>query len=229
MSWGMVAVAGASLVGSALSSDKAAGAQTAAADQAAQVQREQFEAMQQNLAPYREFGAAQLPALQGAIAPIDRFAELSKYYQSPEYQMLSSQGRNQQLAASEATGGLGSTYTGNALAAIAPQLGMQYLGQREAQQADLFNRLMSSAGMGLNASAMTGQAGQNYASQAGQAFTQAGQARAGAAMAPYQTGMGLLGAYIGGGGTFGGTGGYQAPTGNTQTGAGMGGFGRWSW
>lgn len=201
MGWVGLAAAAVSAVGSKMASDKAAKAQTSAADSAAQVQREQYERIQENLAPYREFGAAQLPALQESIAPIDRFAELSKYYQSPEYQMLSSQGRNQQLAASEATGGLGSTYTGNALAAIAPQLGMQYLGQREAQQADLFNRLMSSAGMGLNASAMTGQAGQQYATQAGQAFTQAGQAQAGRSLAQGQligNIAGAVGGYYGG-------------------------------
>lgn len=226
MSWGMVAVAGASLAGSALSSKKSAKAQTQAADQSAELQREQFEAVQKNLAPFLEFGSSQLPALQGVMQPLNRQQELAQYYKSPEFSMLSRQARGQQLAASEATGGLGSSSTSNALAAIAPQLGMSYLGQREAQQADLFNRLMSGAGMGLNAASMTGQAGQNYASQASQAYQQAGAARAGAAMAPFNTGMGLLGAYVGSGGTFGGSG---SGTGNTQTGQGMGGFGRWSW
>lgn len=226
MSWGMVAVAGASLVGSQLSSKKASKAQTQAADQAAQVQREQFEAMQKNLAPFLKFGKSQLPGLQGVMQPLNRQDELAAYYASPEFDMLSRQARGQQLAASEATGGLGSSATSNALAAIAPQLGMNYLGQREAQQADLFNRLMSGAGMGLNAASMTGTAGQNYASQASQAYQQAGQARAGAAMAPFNTGMGLLGSYIGAGGSFGGG---ATPAANAQTGQGMGGFGRWSW
>lgn len=222
MSWGMVAVAGASLVGSALSSKKSAKAQTQAADQSAELQREQFEAVQKNLAPFLEFGSSQLPALQGVMQPLNRQQELAQYYKSPEFSMLSRQARGQQLAASEATGGLGSASTSNALAAIAPQLGMNYLGQREAQQADLFNRLMSGAGMGLNAASMTGQAGQNYASQASQAYQQAGQARAGAAMAPFNTGMGLLGSYIGSGGSFG----FNSSTTPNQQ-YGFGALGKW--
>ncbi|MGL5566985.1 MAG: DNA transfer protein, partial [Plesiomonas sp.] len=97
-------------------------------------------------------------------------------------------------------GGLGSTSTGNALASIAPQLGMSYLGQREAQQADLFNRLMAGAGMGLNAAAQQGQAGQNYVSQASNAFNQAGAAQAGGAMSGFNTLLGLGGTFIGAGG-----------------------------
>ena len=72
--------------------------------------------------------------------------------------------------------------------------------QREAQQADLFNRLMAGAGMGLNAASMQGTAGQNYVSQASNAFNQAAAAQAGGATSGFNTLMGLGGTFIGAGG-----------------------------
>lgn len=188
------------IIGDITGTNKAAEAQTNAANQGAALSKEQFESIQKNLAPFLQFGTNQLQGLGGLMQPLNRQQELAQFYQSPEFALQSRQARGQQLAASEATGGLGSTSTGNALASIAPQLGMSYLGQREAQQADLFNRLMAGAGMGLNAASMTGQAGQNYVSQAGNAFNQAGAAQAGGAISGFNTLMGLGGTFIGAGG-----------------------------
>lgn len=189
-----------SVVGGITGSNKAAEAQKDAASQSAALSKEQFESIQKNLAPFLQFGTNQLQGLGGLMQPLNRQQELAQFYQSPELALQSRQARGQQLAAAEATGGLGSTSTGNALASIAPQLGLSYLGQREAQQADLFNRLMSGAGMGLNAASMTGQAGQNYVSQASNAFNQAGAAQAGGAISGFNTLMGLGGTFIGAGG-----------------------------
>lgn len=189
-----------SVVGGITGSNKAAEAQKDAASQSAALSKEQFESIQKNLAPFLQFGTNQLQGLGGLMQPLNRQQELAQFYQSPEFALQSRQARGQQLAASEATGGLGSTSTGNALASIAPTLGMSYLGQREAQQADLFNRLMAGAGMGLNAASMTGQAGQNYVSQASNAFNQAGAAQAGGAISGFNTLMGLGGTFIGAGG-----------------------------
>ncbi|STI74789.1 Gene 11 protein [Escherichia coli] len=52
---------------------------------------------------------------------------LNHYYNSQQYKDLAGQARYQSLAAAEATGGLGSTATGNQLATIAPTLGQQWL------------------------------------------------------------------------------------------------------
>ena len=188
------------IIGDITGTNKAAEAQTNAANQSAALSKEQFEAIQKNLAPFLQFGTNQLQGLQGVMQPLNRQQELAQFYQSPEFALQSRQARGQQLAASEATGGLGSTSTGNALASIAPTLGMSYLGQREAQQADLFNRLMAGAGMGLNAASMQGTAGQNYVSQASNAFNQAGAAQAGGAISGFNTLMGLGGTFIGAGG-----------------------------
>lgn len=183
MGWVGLAATAVSALASSSASKKAAKSQAQAAESGQRISQEQFEAIQKNLSPFVEFGTSQLPSLQGVMQPLNRQDELAQYYGSPEFSMMSRQARGQQLAASEATGGLGSSSTSNALAAIAPQLGMSYLGQREAQQADLFNRLMAGAGMGLNAAAMTGQAGQQYASQAANAYNQAGAAKAGGQLA----------------------------------------------
>ena len=188
------------IIGDITGTNKAAEAQTNAANQSAALSKEQFEAIQKNLAPFLQFGTNQLQGLQGVMQPLNRQQELAQFYQSPEFALQSRQARGQHLAAAEATGGLGSTSTGNALASIAPTLGMSYLGQREAQQADLFNRLMAGAGMGLNAASMQGTAGQNYVSQASNAFNQAGAAQAGGAISGFNTLMGLGGTFIGAGG-----------------------------
>ena len=189
-----------SVVGDITGANQAAEAQTNAANQSAAISKEQFEAIQKNLAPFLQFGTNQLQGLQGVMQPLNRQEELATYYSSPEFALQSRQARGQQLAAAEATGGLGSTSTGTALASIAPTLGMSYLGQREAQQADLFNRLMAGASMGLNAASMQGTAGQNYVSQSSNAFNQAAAAQAGGATSGFNTLMGLGGTFIGAGG-----------------------------
>lgn len=189
MSWGLVAVAGATLVGGAMSSSAQKGAakdQARAAQSELELKRQMFDEQMALGEPYRQFGEQYLPMLGQAMQPIDRRAELGAYYQSPEFAMMSGQARNQQLAASEAAGGLGSTSTGNALAAIAPQLGQQYLAGRYAEQGDLFNRLMGGVNIGLSGAGMQQQAAGQFGSQAGdvmsrnaaqQAMAQLGQAQ----------------------------------------------------
>lgn len=191
-----------SVFGGITGSDKAADAQKQAAQQSAAVQREQFQATRQDLLPFVQAGKTALPQLQATMAPIDRTQALSEYFRGPEYAMLQEQAARNQLAASEAMGGMGATSTSNRLGSIAPQLAMQYLGGLEASQMDQYNRAMGLANLGQSSAAQTGAAGQQYASGAAQALTQAGQARAMGAMAPWQTlsqigGM-ALGGYLGG-------------------------------
>lgn len=187
-------------IGDITGANDAKDAQVNAANQSAALSKEQFEAIQKNLAPFLQFGTSMLPSLPGIIQPMDRQGELAAYYDSPEFALQSRQARGQQLASAEATGGLGSTSTGNVLASNATNLGNQYLGQREAQRSDLFSRIMASVGLGLNAATQTGVAGQNYVSQASNAFNQAGAAQAGGAMSGFNTLMGLGGAFVGAGG-----------------------------
>ena len=150
------------------------------------LQKQMFDEQVSMGAPYREFGEQYLPMLGEAMQPIDRQAELGAYYQSPEYTMMNQQARNQQLAASEATGGLGSTSTGNALGAIAPQLGQSYLAMREGQQSDLFNRLMGGVNIGLSGAGMQQNAAGQYGSNAGNIMEQNSMNQANATLAQGQ-------------------------------------------
>lgn len=192
------------IVGGIFGTDDAADAAQKSADQQIALQKDIYDQQTEILSPFVDFGAGLLPQLGGAMQPIDRASTLNQYYSSPEYAMLSDQARNQQLAASEATGGLGSTATGNALSSIAPQLGQNYLNQKYAEQADLFNRLMSGVNVGLGAAGGQVSAAGQYGSQASQAIGQAGAAQSGAAMAPGQILGNLGGMALGGwlGGAF---------------------------
>lgn len=179
------------VIGDITGANQAADAQTNAANQSAALSREQFEATRADLAPFKNFGMSMIPQLANALQPIDNEQALSDYYSGGEYAMMSNQANNNLLANAEATGGLGGSTNANNLMRVAPQLGSQHLGTLNAQRADNFNMLNSLYGSGLNAAAQTGQASQNYASQAGAAYQQAGQAQAQGALAPFQTVMGL--------------------------------------
>ena len=185
------------VIGDITGSNQAADAQTNAANQSAALSREQFEATQADLAPFKNFGLSMIPQLSNTLQPIDSEQALSDYYSGGEYAIMSNQANNNLLANAEATGGLGGSANANNLMRVAPQLGSQHLGILNAQRADNFNMLNSLYGSGLNAAAQTGQAGQNYASQAGAAYQQAGQAQAQGALAPFQTLTGLAGLGIG--------------------------------
>ena len=190
------------VIGDITGTNQAADAQTNAANQSAALSQEQFEATKADLAPFKNFGMSMIPQLANTLQPINNEQALSDYYGGGEYAMMSNQANNNLLANAEATGGLGGSTNANNLMRVAPQLGSQHLGILNAQRADNFNMLNSLYGSGLNAAAQTGQAGQNYASQAGAAYQQAGQAQAQGALAPFQTLMGLgemaAGAYGGG-------------------------------
>ncbi|AUR84595.1 hypothetical protein NVP1061O_14 [Vibrio phage 1.061.O._10N.286.55.C2] len=185
MSWGFVAAGAATVVGSAIGSKgqkDAAKTQANAANAQAQISKDIYDQTRSDLMPFQNMGVSVMPQLMQTMKPIDRSAALGDFYSSPEYAMMSQQGANQQLAAGEAMGGMGSTSMGNSLASISPQLGMQHLGMLEGQRADQYNQLMGIAGMGQNAAAQMGTAGSNYASQAGNAYQQAGAANAASQM-----------------------------------------------
>jgi hypothetical protein len=179
------------IIGDITGTNAAADAQTNAANQAAQLQKQMFDQTQANLNPFMKAGQGALPGLTNLLKPIDEQQALQDFYGSEQYALMGSEAQNNLLAASEAMGGMGNTSTGNSLKMIAPNMGQQHLGQLYARQADDFNRHMGVVNMGQNAAANLGNAGQNYASQAGNAYQQAGQAQAQKAMAPFQTVMGL--------------------------------------
>lgn len=176
---------------------KQADAQLQAQREALQLQEKMWNQTMQNLAPYMGVGPSALQGMSYLTSPGGRQDFLSNYYNSGEFKDASQQARNQQLAAAEATGGLGSSATSNALASIAPQLGQQALAGQYGMLGDLMQTGMSAA---------TGQAnmGNNYANTMSQLQQGMGAINAGR-YANQQSGLGS--AISGGvGGALGGAG-----------------------
>jgi|SRR6478736_3760283 len=145
-----------------IGASKAAKQQAKSTDKQMDMQRQLLEEQRALMEPYVNAGTTALGSVQKiAGQPIDRDAALKEYYGGQEFAQDSEAARRQQLAASAATGGLGSSSTNNALAAIAPQLGQNYLTQMTAQQQDMYNQLMGLVNVGLS-----GAGGQSAASAA---------------------------------------------------------------
>ncbi|HCU2310638.1 TPA: DNA transfer protein [Klebsiella aerogenes] len=160
--------------------DGGAGAQAKATQKGIDLQREMWQTNMQNLAPFTPLAQQYVSQLQGLSTLQGQGQALKDYYNSPQYEDLAGQARYQTLMSAEATGGLGSTATGNQLAAIAPTLGQNWLSGQ-------MNNYQNLANIGLGA--LTGQAnaGQNYANNASQLYQQ--QANAAAANANRPSGF----------------------------------------
>ncbi|OJB95797.1 DNA transfer protein [Yersinia ruckeri] len=145
--------------------DNGAGAQADATRQATELQRQMWQTNMDNLAPFTPMAQQYVSQLQGLSTLDGQNSALQGYYGSDQYKNLANQARYQQLASSEATGGLGSTATSNGLTTIAPQLGQGWLSGQ-------MNNYQNLANIGLGA--LTGQAnaGQNYANNTGQLLGQ---------------------------------------------------------
>lgn len=175
------------VVGGITGSNAAADAQVNAANAANNMQYQIYQEQQQRVAPFFNAGQTALGGLQGLVN--DRQGTLNNFYNSGEYTGLANQARYQQLAAAEATGGLGSTAFGNSLASIAPQLGQNYLNTQ-------YNNLLGLTNVGLSAAGTQNAAAGNYANAYGQNQAQIGAAQAGNALANGQLvtqGIGFLG------------------------------------
>ncbi|HHZ97356.1 MAG TPA: hypothetical protein EYN67_17835 [Flavobacteriales bacterium] len=172
MSWGMAAVAGASLVGGIMSSNAAgdAAAQQQAGTQAGiESQERMFDKSLELQAPYREAGYGALEGLQSLVDPQGRADMLQSYYAGPEYSALSGQVEEQQMRNAAATGGVRGGANQAALASIAPQLGQQYLGGLNQQYTGLANMGMGAASQGSGQAMQLGGNISNLQQQAAQA------------------------------------------------------------
>ncbi|EGM0665738.1 DNA transfer protein [Escherichia coli] len=194
-------------------SDGGSKAQARATEKGIELQREMWQTNMQNLAPFTPLAQQYVSQLQNLSSLQGQGQALNQYYNSQQYKDLAGQARYQSLAAAEATGGLGSTATGNQLAAIAPTLGQNWL----SGQMNNYNNL---ANIGLGA--LTGQAnaGQTYANNASQLYQQQAAAVAANANRP-STGQKLIGG-IGSGAAIGGS--VGGPWG-AAIGAGVGALG----
>lgn len=191
-----------SVIGGITGANKAADAQINAANQANETAWNIYQDQKKTNEPFLNAGLSGLKGLQGiAGQPIDRNKLLSEYYQSPEYQQLSNQARYQNLNAAEATGGLGSTATGNLLSSIAPQLGQNYLNMMTDQQNNMYGQLLGLTNVGLSAAGANNAAGGAYSNAYGNNMGQLGAAQAGKAQSGWNSLMqvgGLASGFFGG-------------------------------
>lgn len=170
--------------------DGGAGAQAKATQKGIDLQRQMWQTNMQNLAPFTPLAQQYVSQLQGLSTLQGQGQALSDYYGSDQYRQMADQARYQSLNAAEATGGLGSTATGNQLAAIAPTLGQNWLSGQ-------MNNYQNLANIGLGA--LTGQAtaGQSYANNAGQLYQQQAAASAAGSNQPSKAQGFLTGAASG--------------------------------
>jgi len=168
------AVAGSSVV-SGLFGKSAAGQAASAAKQAAALQEQMYQTTRGDLAPFRASGAGALPQLN-ALTYGDPATMQSTLESTPGYQFTRTQGLKA-IQASAAARGLG--VSGAALkgaATYATGLADQTFEER-------YKDALSTAGLGENAAALTGQQGTQAAAQAGSLLNQAGVATAAGTMA----------------------------------------------
>ncbi|EPL5323451.1 TPA: DNA transfer protein [Citrobacter freundii] len=177
-----------SVVGGITGANAAADAQTGAARDSNQMAWNIYQDQKKTNEPFLNAGLSGLKGLQGiAGQPIDRNKLLSQYYASPEYQMLSDQARYQGLNAAEATGGLGSTATGNMLSSIAPQLGQNYLSMMTDQQNNMYGQLLGLSNVGLSAAGANNAAAGDYSNAYGNNMAQIGASKAGKAQSGFNS------------------------------------------
>jgi hypothetical protein len=210
MPWGFAAVAGATIVSGAMSSNaqkKAANAASSAQQQAAEEsvaeQRRQFDEMQSLLSPFvkggtNAFGAQQ--TLAGLNGPEAQRQAIANIQNSPQFTALKQAGEQSILANSSATGGLRGGNVQAALGQFSPNLLAQLIEQQ-------YGRLGGLSSIGQASAAGVGAAGIQTGQGVSQALQQAGAAQAGNALASGQAQANLYGQI---GGTIGQLGGMYA-------------------
>ncbi|ELY2630654.1 DNA transfer protein [Cronobacter sakazakii] len=145
--------------------DGGASAQAKAINKQTDLQRQQWQTVMNNLAPFTPLAQQYVSQLQNLSSLQGQNSALNSYYGSDQYKQLANQARYQTLQSAEATGGLGSTATSNQLATIAPTLGQTWL----SGQMQNYNNL---ANIGLGALQGQANAGQTYANNMGALYQQ---------------------------------------------------------
>ncbi|CAM0102111.1 hypothetical protein PODOV084v1_p0048 [Vibrio phage 340E47.2] len=204
MSWVAAAVVGGAVVSSVVggkATKKAAKTQSDASAYAADLQYEQFEKSLELQKPYREAGYGALEELQALGTPQGRAQALQGYYAGPEFRQQQAQQTEDVLRAASVTGVRGGS-SQQAVASIAPQLGLNYLGQQQNIQSDIANLGQGAAAQGARGATNLGTNLSNIAIQGGQAQANAqlaqGQIYSNAANTVIGAGINYLGRPAGG-------------------------------
>lgn len=199
MPWMMAAaVVGSSLIGAG-SSRSAANAQAAAADRAAEVQREIFERQVELSAPYRAAGEQALNKLVPLATEYTPFG-MAQFQADPGYGFRLSEGQKALERSAAARGNLLSGGTGKALTRYGQEMGsqeyMNAFNRYQAERQARLNPLQSLANVGQTSSQqLAGQAGQ-FGSNMAEAIGAAGQARASGYMGTANAITGGLNQYL---------------------------------
>jgi hypothetical protein len=171
------AIIGAATIGAGASiygANKAASAQTKAANQASQVQKEQYAQTRADLAPYRDTGTTalgQYSSLLGQNGKDAQSAAMSQYTESPFLSQLVNRTTSAVDASRAARGGL---FSGGTAQEIGDRAGQLYLGDYN----NYLSRVGGLADTGASAATQTGQFGQNAAAGRAQSALAAGNAKA---------------------------------------------------
>ena len=187
MTWGFTAVAGSTLISGYMGANAAKDAartQAAAADRAAEVQREMFNTQNEQQAPYREAGYTALKEIAGnkdyftrQYTPEDFTANID-----PGYAFRLKQG---QLATENAANRAGGLVGGNAMTGMqdytqglaSTEYGNAF-NRYQTQRSNIYNTLASIAGLGQSSLGQTGAASTAAAGNIGQAMIGSGSAQA---------------------------------------------------
>lgn len=187
---GSIAAAGA--VGGAAISSKgaksAANTQADAAAQQAQLQYDMYQQQREDQAPWRDQGINALNSLAirlgldgGKGGLLDSFSQ-QDFEGDPGYQWRIQQGQNGIESSAAARGGLLSGAAAKAISKYNQNFASNEYNNAynrfNQNQANIFNRLAAVAGVGQTATNQLGQAGQNFATNAGNALQYGGAARA---------------------------------------------------
>lgn len=176
MSWGLVAVAGATIVGGVLASNAAgdaADAQQKGSEGQIAEQRRQFDITQESFRPFQEAGTAAIGSQQdllGLSGPEAQAAAFAAMQDSPGQQFLKDRAQKNLLRNASAIGGLGG---GNVRSALVQQ-GVGFAQQDLQNQ---FGRLGQLAGQGQSAAASVGGFGQQASTNIQNSIANSAQAR----------------------------------------------------
>ena len=177
MSWVAAAVAGAAVVGAAVSSDssrKAANTQADAAKEANSTQLAMYNQTREDQAPWRAAGQQALGQLSSGVQPggeFNRNFTLADFNRDPGYQFRMDQGQSALERSAAARGGL---MNGGTLKALS-RYGQDYASNEynnaynrfNNDQSARFNRLATVAGIGQTANNLTSTTGTQTASSIG--------------------------------------------------------------
>ncbi len=155
--------------------NRAASAQQAAAGQQIALQREMYDQTRGDLSPFLRGGTRALNALNFEMGLGDRPRGYDGFQASPGYDFAVRQGQDAIQGSAAASGNLFSGATGKALTDYR-------MGMANQEYGNWLNRLGGMTGGGLSAASLGANAGQSYATGAGQAYGNIGNAQAAGAV-----------------------------------------------